>query len=145
MLLAVKDFEAPAKWQLPITDFFVATTLVACLVKACTQMTSPPIMLISVLGTLLVGCSCCWAAYHWAWNDTQPVGIPLLVVALLALIGLAVLLWVSPLTAFELATWLLVGPLSVLAAQSFTVLAAFSVVRWQNREKLASQPAAVPS
>lgn len=143
MLQATRDFDAPAKWQLPIMDFFVATTLIACLAKACIQMTSPPIMLVSILGTLLVGCSCCWAAYHWAWNDSQPVGLPLILVASLALIGLAVLVRVSPLTAIELAAWLLVGPLSVLAAQSFTVLAVFGVIRWQNRVLLASQSSAV--
>lgn len=139
MIKIMSQIQAPAKWQLPLMDFFVATTLVACLVKACMEMTSPPIMLISVLGTLLIGCSCCWAAYHWAWNDSQPVGLPLILVASLAFIGVTILFKVSPLTAIELAAWLLVGPLSVLAAQSFTVLAVFAIIRWQSRVMLATQ------
>lgn len=129
---------SPAKWQLPILDLFIATTLVACLSRACMHMTSPPIMLVSVLGTLIVGCSCCWAAYHWAWNDDRPIGVPLLMVAALAALGLGILVKVSPLTAIELAAWLLVGPLSVLASQSFTVLAVFAMIRWQSKSMLAS-------
>lgn len=129
----------PRSWQVPMIDFFIATTLIACLARAMIDMTNPPIMLISILGTLVVGCGCCWAAYHWTWNDTQPVGLPLVVVALLALAGVGVLVRVSPLAPVELAAWLLVGPLSVLASQSFTVLLVFAAIRWQSRSMLASQ------
>ncbi len=126
-------------WQVPMIDFFIATTLIACLARALIDMTNPPIMLISILGTLVVGCGCCWAAYHWTWNDSQPVGLPIVVVALLALAGVGVLVRVSPLGPIELAAWLLVGPLSVLASQSFTVLFVFAAIRWQSRTMLASQ------
>jgi hypothetical protein len=118
--------------QIPLIDFFVVTTLVACVIRAITHMASPPIMLIGVLGTLVVGCSCCWAAYHWAWNDARPIGIPA-IITVLSMLSLAVVYQASPLSGMELAVWIIQGPLSVVAAQCFTVLAVLASVRWRMR------------
>lgn len=125
------ESQSYSKWQVPLVDFFIATSLIACLASAINHMNEPPILLASVIGTLIVGCGCSWAAYHWAWNDQRPVGVPLSVVAIISLLGLGILIKISPLTATELAAWLLMGPLSVMAAQAFTVLLTFGLMRWQ--------------
>lgn len=119
--------------QIPLIDLFVAMTLVACTARAITQMTSPPIMLIGIMGTLIVGCCCCWAAYHWAWNDDRPIGAPLVAVFVLASLGIATAYRFSALSALELLRWLLQGPLSVIAAQCFTVLVVLAIMRWKIR------------
>lgn len=123
--------------QLSILDLLLATTLVACAARAYINLTHPPLMLYSMLGTLLLGCGCSWACYHWTWNDRRPVGVPLLMVAFFSLAGLVLIARVSPLGTLDLTIWLLVGPLSVLAAQCFVVMTSFSMIRWQNRQWLA--------
>jgi hypothetical protein len=115
--------------QIPLADLFLLTSMVACVVRAATHMTSPPLMLIGIMGTLVVGCTYTWAAYHWAFNDARPVGSPLVAAALLSFAGVATILYVSPMSIRELCFWLLQGPLSVIAAQCLTALAAFGIVR----------------
>jgi hypothetical protein len=117
--------------QIPLTDLFLLTTLAACIVRAATHMTSPPLMLIGIMGTLVVGCVYTWAAYHWAFNDARPVGAPMVLAVMLSLVGIGIVLYASPMSIRELCVWLLQGPLSVIATQCFTVLAVFGIMRVQ--------------
>lgn len=128
-----KQLKSSKPLQIPLMDFFIATTLVACTARAISQMSGPPVMLIGIIGTLFIGCGGCWAAYHWAWNDARPIGLPFGITVVLSMIAVVLLIGISPLSTTELAGWLLVGPLSVLATQCFTVLAALAVLRWRIR------------
>jgi len=131
--LAVEHWPEHRRWtpkQLPLIDFFVLTAVVACLVSGARQLNSPPALLIGVGWSLLIGCSGCWMAYQWAWNDRRPVGFPLLVNVLLIGISGYWVKWMAPsLGLVELGQWLICGPASVLASQLFTVLVALAVAR----------------
>lgn len=117
--------------QIPLIDLFVGMSLVACTIRAVTHLTGLPLMLIGIMGTLVIGCGSSWAAYHWVFNDTRPIGRPVLVVALLSLLMLMITAWNTPLSTVELARWLIQGPLGVVAAQSLTVLAVLAILRWR--------------
>lgn len=131
--VALQRWPAHRPWQprqIPIIDFVVLTAIVACLLSGARQLQSPPALLIGVGWCLLIGCSCCWMAYEWAWNDRKPVGPPLVVNVLLIGSSLYWLQWVAPsLSMTEIFQWLVSGPASVLAAQVFTVLVALAAAR----------------
>ncbi len=118
------------RFQMPLVDYFILMTVAACLVSSLGQLCSPPVLLIGVGCTVLVGCCSCWAAYHWAWNDQRPLGAPLLIALLMTGICFYWLRLLAPsLSMSELSEWLLCGPASVLASQTFTVLVTMAVVR----------------
>jgi hypothetical protein len=128
--------------QVPLLDYFLVTTLVACLAHVLLKMHSPPLILVGVMGTVLIGCCSCWAAYQWALCDHYPIGLPALMSIGLCLAGIAVLLRLTPLSSSELISWMVTGPLSVLAAQVFTVLLVLALSRWHvaSVRRTSSQP-----
>jgi hypothetical protein len=116
--------------QFSISDLFFLMTIVACLVCGATRMSTHPLPLLGVLGTLLIGSSGCWAVIHWVWNDRHPLGIPFLIASASVLLGMTLVSWLAPsMSWWERVEWAVSGPLSVCAVQCATVLVAFAGIR----------------
>jgi hypothetical protein len=125
--------------QVSMLNLFVITTLVACALHAFSNLQSPMVTLVGVMGTLIIGCTGCWAAAQWAWNDRRPIGMPLALAVAASIIGFGLLRRSSPgMTLGDLSTWLLAGPISVLAAQVMVVLAVLGLVRQSHSTYISS-------
>lgn len=122
--------EGPNDNQWPMSDLFLLTAIVACIVSSIGHWTAPLTLLVSVAATLLVSCCCSWAAYQWSWNDDRPIGLPMIVAILFTGIAIYAVTRLSPtMQVREIAHWLLAGPASVVASQTFVVLLALGMSR----------------
>lgn len=136
------DSRCRSRWQFPLIDFFMMATVSACLISGFRSWSAPLSLMLGVGCTLLIGCCGCWAAYHWAWNDRRPVGLPMITAAFLAVASLCGLSNMAPsLSPLELAHWLLSGPAGVLASQICSVIFALALAR---RFSNSSLPTAEP-
>ncbi len=116
--------------QWSIVDLMFWMTSAALIVSGLTHTTAPLPLWIGAGGTLLIGCCFSWAACQLAWNDSRPVGLPLLAGVVFSAIGVFVVARFSPLAEKgQLGEWIVSGPASVVASQVFIVLLSFGMSR----------------
>ncbi|MEZ6134861.1 MAG: hypothetical protein R3C53_08130 [Pirellulaceae bacterium] len=117
--------------QWSIADLVVVTTISACLAHSLSNLTTPSILLFSVLTALVAGSACSVLAYRWVWNDHFSFGRCAMAVGTLALLA-GYLYSYAPvdMTILDAVAWALTGPVNVVAAQGVTVLVALSLLRF---------------